>query len=153
MRVAISGVCSRAVVAQLLKLRRGLFGILLIVFILFSNSNLSAQLARYQYLINATNDIFQLLSSSEQPSPAAVNKALAEACNALRLLLMDEHFVVPAFKSAARGATSESKALRDNLSLFTKEFLLPERTALEKAGLNKPAVDQIIDTAKDLQTA
>ena len=128
---------------------------LLIVFILFSNSNVSAQLTRYQYLINATNDIFQLLNSSVQPSPAAVNKALAEACNALKLLIMDEHFAADLKAATARSATSlsERKALRNDLSLFTKEFLLPERAALEQAGLSKPAVDQIIAAAKDLQTA
>jgi hypothetical protein len=142
-------------VARLLKLTRELSATLLIVFVLFCNSNLYAQITRYQYLINATNDIFQLLSSSAQPSPEAVNKVLAEACNALKLLLMDEHFATDLKAAIARSATSaaERKALRDNLALFTKEFLLPERAALEQAGLTKPAVDQIIATAKDLQTA
>lgn len=128
---------------------------LLFAFVLFSNSNLYAQITRYQYLINATNDIFQLLSSSAQPSPEAVTKALAEACNALKLLLMDEHFAADLKAATARSAASaaEREALRDDLSLFTKQFLLPERVALEKAGLTKSAVDQIIATARDLQTA
>jgi hypothetical protein len=106
-------------------------------------------ITRFQYLIDATNQITELLNRDVQPSADDLAKALANACNTLGVLFADKDFVLAldSQRPAAANSLSEREALKSDLSRFVSEFLVQEEQALLHAGLSPAATKRILASA------
>jgi hypothetical protein len=110
---------------------------------------------KYQYVLDATRKIIDLNSQSVSPGPDEIAKASAEACNALKQLLLDKAFREDLDKMTQADAKTRERRteIKRDLTLFVAAFLRPEEAALRKSGLTEEATKRILWSASLLQRA
>jgi len=107
----------------------------------------------FEYLIQATNDIFAVLRKDPNPSNYDVGHALSIGCGTLKRLSSDILFnldlrKVSSYKQINR--MTFDRAISD-IDHFVKGFLQMEFTLLTKAGISDNAADAILASAKNLR--
>jgi hypothetical protein len=118
-------------------------------------ANVAWAQAKYSYLHDATNAIFQIRSTSVQPSAAEVARIAAIGCNALDRLLKDDDFQTD-LKRAASSVGTHAKyheGLRKDLRQFVSSFLQIEGKLLKEAGVSDEAARDILSSAGFLRDA
>jgi hypothetical protein len=104
---------------------------------------------KYGYVVDATNRIMDILSTSVEPDQKALAEATSVACMTLKRLLADQQFRADLMKISNRSASraADRAILKHQLAMFAGEFLLPEAEALKKAGLSAIAVQELLWSA------
>jgi len=109
--------------------------------------------AKYSYLHEATNAIFQIKSGSVQPTAADVVRIAAIGCNALDRLLKDDEFQTD-LKRVAAGVGKHERyhaTLRRDVRQFVDSFLQMEVKLLKDAGVSDEAAKDILSSASFLK--
>ena len=129
--------------------------LLILVFTLIAAPEAGWTQSKYQYLIDTTNKLMDVLGRSTFQDPKELGEACARVCHTLRELLDDKRFRDDLYRIAKREDkySEERQQLTWNLSLFVQSFLRAEEEALKKAGLSEDAVKQIVWSASLFKNA
>ncbi|WP_444901713.1 hypothetical protein ACJJIG_21285 [Microbulbifer sp. SSSA007] len=116
---------------------------LLLSYPAFSNaSNVSEKLP---YLVKTTNEFFDTLNQEKEPSNRELATIIGKSCSTLERLLGNTSFLndVEKFKTTSPDLPPYIEKLKQNLTLFLENFLVPEIEILKSAGLSDNSIYRI----------
>jgi hypothetical protein len=102
--------------------------------------------SRYAYIVEVTTKMMALNARGADASNAEAAIVAKQGCDALGVLLKDELFQHDLKKWAGSQKEFQDQRVefKRDLTLFVNEFLLPERSILQKAGFDPTAIDQML---------
>lgn len=106
----------------------------------------------FKYVVEATNEIFRVMSGPQEPTRETLSAALTLGCEVLERLSRDRQFFESLRSLLQENAhdTPEYQSIIQDLACFTSEFLSLETEQLKKTGLSCDAISSLIADADRL---